>query len=70
MHAEVGDTIVVDPCCVGDELPRGVIIEISTHTSPEHYMVRWDDGRESIFYPSKWSHVVHPVCHGDRAGSS
>jgi hypothetical protein len=25
----------------------------------EHYRVRWDDGRESIFYPSTDAHIHH-----------
>jgi hypothetical protein len=69
-HVQAGDSILVDPCCVGEELYRGVIVEIRTDPSPEHYLVRWGDGRESVFFPSRWSHVVHPDDDEHHSGAS
>jgi hypothetical protein len=35
------------------EKPRiGEILEVFGDSAHEHYRVRWDDGHESIFYPS------------------
>ena len=49
---KVGDVIIVEGGHVGD-LPRmGEILEILGTPSHPHFAVRWDDGRETILYPS------------------
>lgn len=34
------------------EKRTGEILEVLGESAHEHYRVRWDDGHESIFYPS------------------
>jgi len=59
MHAEVGDQLVVDSMEV-DVPPRtGTILEVRGPEGDEHYLVRWSDGHESIFFPSSTAHAVH-----------
>ena len=48
MRAAVGDELVVRGRHVDDHDREGVIIEF--HGSPP-YLVRWRDGRESVFFP-------------------
>lgn len=60
MHGNAGDEIVVDPMEVGGPPRKGEILEVRSEDGHEHYVVRWDDGHESIFYPGSTSHVVHP----------
>ncbi|HEX6311780.1 MAG TPA: DUF1918 domain-containing protein [Acidimicrobiia bacterium] len=60
MHANVGDEIVVDAIEVGGPPRKGEILEVRSEDGHEHYLVRWDDGHESIFYPGSTSHAVHP----------
>jgi hypothetical protein len=46
---------------------RGEIIEVLGQPHHEHYRVRWDDGRESIHYPSEGTKLVaarRPGHHG------
>jgi hypothetical protein len=41
---------------------RGEIVEVFRGAHHEHYRVRWDDGRESIHYPSDGT-KVRPAGH-------
>ena len=36
----------------------GEIVEVLGGPHHEHYRVRWDDGRESIHYPSEGTRIV------------
>jgi hypothetical protein len=44
--------VVVHGHRVGEAERLGEILEVIGEPGHEHYRVRWDDGRESIFYPS------------------
>ena len=59
----VGDVIVVEGHRVGEGRRTGEILEILGSPGHEHYRVRWEDGRETIFYPGG-DVVVH---HGQHA---
>ena len=59
MHAEVGDELVVRGRHVGDEDREGVIIGIHGEGGTPPYLVRWEDGHESVFFPSSDTHVEH-----------
>jgi hypothetical protein len=37
---------------VGDDRREGEILEVLGEPGHEHYSVRWQDGRETLFYPS------------------
>ena len=57
--AQVGDEIVVDSGAVGQPPRKGEALDIRGEPGHEHYLVRWDDGHESIFFPASTAHVVH-----------
>lgn len=57
--AEIGDLIVVEEHRVGGGRRTGEILEVLGERERPHYRVRWDDDRETIFYPSSDAHVVH-----------
>lgn len=59
MHAETGDELVVRARHVGDEVREGVIIEIHGKKGTPPYLVRWQDGHESVFVPSSDTLVEH-----------
>lgn len=59
MHAEVGDELVVGGRHVGDEDREGVIIEIHGEDGAPPYLVRWEDGHQSVFAPSSDTFVEH-----------
>ncbi|HZR92775.1 MAG TPA: DUF1918 domain-containing protein [Gaiellaceae bacterium] len=50
--AAPGDVVVVEEHRVGESRRVGEILEVLGDRGHEHYRVRWEDGRESIFYPS------------------
>ena len=52
MQARVGDRIVVESRKVGDPKRSGAVVEVLSGPENDHYRVRWDNGHESIFYPS------------------
>lgn len=58
MHAEVGDEIVVDSRSLGGPVRKGEVLEVRPGVKGEHFVVRWDDGHESIFFPGSDSHIV------------
>jgi hypothetical protein len=37
---------------VGEKSRTGEILEVLGTPGHEHFRVRWDDGRESVYYPS------------------
>ncbi len=55
MHAKVGDRIIVETERVGLPDRDGEILEVIESPSGTHYRVRWDDGRESTFWPAAGS---------------
>jgi len=59
MRAKVGDELVIRGRHVGDADREGVIIEIHGHSGMPPYLVRWEDGHESVFSPSSDTHVEH-----------
>ena len=62
MRAEVGDEIVVRGRHVGDEGRKGMIIEIHGEGGAPPYVVRWDNGHDSVFMPSSDTLVArHPA---------
>ena len=59
MQARVGDRIVIASRKVGDPRRGGAVVEVLTGPENDHYRVRWDNGHESIFYPSSDATVEH-----------
>jgi len=48
----VGDLVVIEEHRLGESRRIGEILELLGEPGHEHYRVRWEDERESIFYPS------------------
>jgi Domain of unknown function (DUF1918) len=57
VHANTGDRIVVESTHVGQSRRQGEIVEVVPGDG-EHYRIRWDDGHESIYFPSSDCRVV------------
>jgi len=55
-----GDVIVVDGPHVGDVRRVGQVLAVLGGAAHPHFSVRWDDGRESIYFPSSDAVVHHP----------
>ena len=47
-----GDLVVVKSHHVGDHGRTGEIVEVLGEPGHEHFRLRWEDGHESIFFPS------------------
>jgi chitodextrinase len=54
-----GDVVVVSGHRVGERERVGEIVEVLGEPDHAHYRVRWDDGHDSIFYPSVDTIVRH-----------
>lgn len=52
MQAKVGDELTVKGRRQGDSDRHGQIIEIRGQGGAPPYVVRWQDSRESVFFPS------------------
>ena len=55
--ARPGDAIVISGHHVGESERSGEILDVLGSPGSEHYHVRWEDGRESVFYPSSDARV-------------
>jgi hypothetical protein len=49
--AKPGDVVVVHGHTTGDHARSGVIVEVLGEPGHEHYLVRWDEEHESLFWP-------------------
>jgi hypothetical protein len=56
-RARPGDAIVISGHHVGEAERSGEILDVLGSPGSEHYHVRWEDGRESVFYPSNDARV-------------
>ena len=52
MEANAGDRIVIESRKVGGGRKNGEVVEVIEGVGGRHYRVRWDDGHETILYPS------------------
>ena len=65
MHAKVGDEVVVRGRHVADEDRQGTIIEIHGADGTPPFVIRWQDGHESLFFPSSDTRIERsPSSHG------
>jgi rRNA processing protein Gar1 len=54
-----GDLVIVEGHHVGEQRRIGEILEVLGAADHPHYRVRWDDGHESVFYPSSDAIIQH-----------
>jgi Domain of unknown function (DUF1918) len=64
MRAKVGDEVMVKGRRQGDKDRHGEIIEIHGEDGAPPYLVRWQDSRESVFFPSADAVVVEQPAPG------
>jgi hypothetical protein len=57
---EAVGTITVAGHRVGDRRRTGEILETLGEPGHEHYRVRWEDGSETVFYPSSDAVISRP----------
>jgi hypothetical protein len=68
--AEAGDTVVISGHHIGDHGQTGEILEVLGEPPHERYRVRWEDGRESVFFPGSDATVRHSTRRRRSPGSS
>ena len=54
----VGDRVVIESERVGQPAREGEILEVLGGGAAIHYRVRWQDGHESVFFPSSGSERI------------
>jgi hypothetical protein len=55
---EVGDRLIVESEHVGERPREGEIVEVLGSGETIHYVVRWEDGHRSTFFPSVGSSAI------------
>ena len=58
-RTKVGDLVIIEGHRVGEARRMGEILGVVGEGAHEHYRVRWDDGHESVFYPSSDATIRH-----------
>ena len=51
-QAQVGDVVEITGHRVGEAARTGEILDVLGPVGSVHYRVRWDDGHDSLLYPS------------------
>ena len=51
---------MVDRSQVGAPPRKGEVLEVREPEGQVHYLVRWEDGHETVFFPGSDAHAVHP----------
>ena len=52
LRGQPGDIVIVEGHRVGESRRLGEILEALGTPGHEHYRVRWEDGHETVYYPS------------------
>jgi hypothetical protein len=60
MQVKTGDRVIVESEKVGRSPREGKIIEVLGSGEGIHFRVRWEDGHESILFPSAGSITIVP----------
>ena len=58
-RASPGDLVVITAHRLGEAERLGEILEVLGDPAHPHYRVRWEEGRECVFYPSNDA-VIRP----------
>lgn len=59
MRANAGDALLVRGHHVGEHDREATVIEVRGANGEPPYVVRWDDGHESMFFPSSDTIIEH-----------
>ncbi len=59
MRANVDDELVARGRHVGDPDRKGVIVEVQGDHGGPPYLILWEDGHQSVFFPSSDTLVEH-----------
>jgi hypothetical protein len=58
MKADIGDQIIVGTTTPDKPCRRGQVIEVFDRGRDQHYLMRWQDGHESIYFPGDDARVL------------
>jgi hypothetical protein len=59
MHAQAGDELTVRGRHQGDEDRHGTVLRANGEDGAPPYLVRWQDGHQSVFFPASGTEVEH-----------
>jgi hypothetical protein len=59
MHAQAGDELTIRGRHQGDQDRHGQIIEVEGTDGAPPYLVRWQDGHVTTFFPSSDTAIEH-----------
>ena len=59
MQAQIGDELTVKGRHQGDGERHGQIIQVDGPDGAPPYLVHWQDGHDSLFFPSSDAEVTH-----------
>ncbi len=59
MRAKVGDELTIKGRHQGDGERHGEIIQVDGPDGAPPYLVRWQDGHDSLFFPSSDAEITH-----------
>ena len=60
MQVKTGDRIAIESEHVGDGLREGRVLDVIGSGDGVHYRVKWDDGHETVVFPTAGSITIIP----------
>ncbi len=60
MEVKGGDRIAIESEHVGEGSREGTVLEVIGSGDGIHYRVKWDDGHESVLFPTAGSVTIIP----------
>ena len=58
-HARAGDVVKISGHQIGDHARLGEVLDVLGDAGHERLRVRWEDGRETIFFPGCDASIHH-----------
>jgi hypothetical protein len=58
-HATAGDVVKISGHQIGDHARLGEVLDVLGEPGHERLRVRWEDGRETIFFPGSDASIHH-----------
>ena len=64
-QVQIGDRLVLPPRVVGGDVRSAIVAEVLGENGSPPFVLRWEDGSETVVYPSSAAYVLQPESDGD-----
>lgn len=69
-QARVGDRLALPPRVAGGAVRTAIVVEVMGDDGSPPFLLRWDDGSQTIVYPSTAAYMMRPGSDGRKHDST